>query len=64
LEISSKSEAVAPKKLTVKRVNKKKESPTKKEEDDDFSDLMKEEMRMEDCMRFDQAKMENLQKLQ
>jgi len=48
-----------PKKLTVKKVNKK-PSPTKKAEEDDFADLMKAEMRMEDCMRFDQSKLENL----
>lgn len=57
--------------MTVKKVSKKssptkkpeEESPTKKSEEEDFSDLMKAELRMEDCMRFDQSKMENLQKL-
>jgi hypothetical protein len=48
--------------LSVKKVSKK-PSPTKKPEEEDFSDLMKAEMRMEDCMRFDQSKMKNLQKL-
>ena len=53
------------------KVNKKNQSPSKREEaiskDEEgtsYKDLMRNDSRLEDMMRFDQAKMENLQKLQ
>jgi hypothetical protein len=52
-------------------LSKKNQSPQKREEaiskeDDEgtaYKDLMRNDSRMEDMMRFDQTKMENLQKL-
>lgn len=55
-------------KVSIKKSpSKKVQSEAEKFDDgiqDDFADLMKEEMRMEECIRFDQTKIDNLQKLQ
>jgi hypothetical protein len=39
---------------------KKRESEEERIESEDYTEFMKEELRIEDLMRFDMAKMENL----
>jgi len=61
--VSGKTASGAPQ----QKITLKKSSPSKKEErieGENYAEFMKEEMRFEEAMRFDQSKIENLQKLQ